>query len=74
MASISSQLVGEGYIQYGTMMKPRAIYSKCCESSPTGVAQGSPFAKGMNKATFASRPSQSETFSQFHIGKEPLHF
>jgi hypothetical protein len=33
----------EGYIQYDTMQKPRATYSKCWESSPIGVLEGPSF-------------------------------
>ena len=60
----------EGYIQYDTMRKPRATYSKCWESSPSGVLEGSSFGKGMNKSTTTSCPSQSATFSLFSIGAE----
>jgi len=60
----------KGYIQYDTMRKPRATYSKCWESSPIGVLEGSSFGKGMTKSTMTACPSQSATFSLFSIGAE----
>ena len=60
----------EGFIQYDTMRKPRASYSKCWESSPVGVVEGSSFGKGVNKSIMTACPSQSATFSLFCIGSE----
>jgi len=57
-------------IQYNTMRKPRATYSKLWESSPMGIAEGSSFSKGMNKSTLTSCPPQSDTLLLFSIGAE----
>ena len=57
-------------IQYDTMRKPRATHSKCYESSPQGVAEGSSFAKGIAKSTLTLCPTQSEWFSMFSLGAE----
>ena len=58
------------YVQFSTIRKLRATYSKNWESSPAGVLEGASFAKGVGRVRPTSCPSQSEWFSQFQRGME----
>ncbi|KAL7460179.1 hypothetical protein ACHAXS_000641 [Conticribra weissflogii] len=67
-------LTGKGrigkFIQFDTMRKVRATYSKSWDSSPDGVAEGSSFSKGTGKVRMTSCPTQSEWFADFLRGAE----
>ncbi len=39
----------ERHVQFSTVRRLRATYTKNCESSPIGVAEGASFAKGLGR-------------------------
>ena len=58
------------YVQFSTIRKLRATYTKNWESLPAGVLEGALFAKGVGWVRPTSCPSQSKWFSQFQQGLE----
>ena len=64
------RIKGEEFIQYDSARKPRSTFTKSWESSPEGIAEGSSFAKGMNKVTFTRCPTQSVFFGSASRGME----
>ena len=73
---LTKSLVAKGrlvdYVQFSTIRKLRATYTKNWESSPAGVLKGALFAKGVGRVRPTSCPSQSEWFYQFQRGMEYL--
>ena len=65
-----ARLPRKTHIQYDTMRKPRATFSKGYSSSPQGIAEGSSFGSGTVKSTLTKCPTQSEWFSNFSLGAE----
>ena len=64
------KIKGQRFIQYGTVRKARSTYTCGWESSPRGLAEGSSFSQGFNKATLTSCPTQQKWFSLFSLGME----
>ena len=64
------RLPGQKHIQYDSMRKPRATFSKGYETSPQGIAEGSSFGHGTIKSTLTHCPTQSMWFSTFSLGAE----
>ncbi len=58
------------YVQFSTIQKLCATYTKNWESLPAGVLEGASFARGVGRVRSTSCPSQSEWFSQFQRGME----
>jgi hypothetical protein len=49
----------QNHVQFSTLRRLCATYTKICESSPMGVAEGASFAKGLGKIRPTLCPSQS---------------
>jgi hypothetical protein len=60
----------ENHVQFATLRKLRATYTKNWESSPSGVKEGASFAKGAERIRPTSCPAQSEWFYDFLRGME----
>jgi hypothetical protein len=60
----------ERHVQFTTIRRLRATHTKNRESSPSGVAKGASFAKGLGQIRPTSCPSQSEWFYDFLRGME----
>jgi hypothetical protein len=58
------------HVQFATLRKLRATYTKNWESSPAGVKEGASFAKGAGRIRPTSCPAQSEWFYDFLRGME----
>ena len=58
------------HVQFATLHKLRATYTKNWESSPSGVKEGASFAKGAGRIRPTSCPAQSEWFYDFLRGME----
>ena len=58
------------HVQFATLRRLRATYTKNWESSPLGVAEGSSFSRGAGRVRPTSCPSQSEWFYDFLRGME----
>ena len=58
------------HVQFATLRRLRARYTKNWESSPLGVAEGSSFSRGAGRVRPTSCPSQSEWFYDFLRGME----
>ena len=58
------------HVQFATLRKLRATYTKNWESSPSGVKEGASFAKGAGRIRPTSCPAQSEWFYDFLRGME----
>lgn len=72
MRSVSAKgrINAEGFIQYDSVRKLRASFSKLWLSSPKGCSEGSAFFGSVTKYRFTSAPTQSEAFGDFLIGCE----
>ena len=58
------------HVQFATLRRLWATYTKNWESSPLGVAEGSSFSRGAGRVRPTSCPSQSEWFYDFLRGME----
>jgi hypothetical protein len=58
------------HVQFSTLRRLRATYTKNWESSPLGVAEGASFSRGFGRVRTTTCPSQSEWFSDFLRGME----
>ena len=58
------------HVQYATLRKMRATYTKNWESSPAGIREGAAFANGKYRVRQTSCPAQSEWFYDFSRGLE----
>ena len=58
------------HVQFSTLRRLRATYTKNWESSPMGVSEGASFAKGLGRIRPTSCPSQSKWFYNFLRGME----
>ena len=64
------RLKGEKFIQFDTMRRPRATFSRGWESSPAGIAEGATFTMGTARVTVTSCPTQQPWFGLFMRGAE----
>ena len=62
------RLKGEKFIQFDTMRRPRATFSRGWESSPAGIAEGATFTIGTARVTVTSCPTQQPWFGLFMRG------
>ncbi len=71
---LTKSLVAKGrlvdYVQFSTIRKFGATYTKNWELSPAGVLEAALFAKGVERVRPTSCPSQSEWFYQFQRGMD----
>ena len=58
------------HVQYDTVRKLRASYTKNYDSSPVGVSEGASFARGTSRVRPTSCPTQSEWMFDFLRGME----
>ena len=58
------------HVQYATLRKMRAMYTKNWESLPAGIREGAAFANGKYRVWQTSCPAQSEWFYDFSRGLE----
>ena len=64
------RLKGEKFIQFDSMRRPRATFSRGWESSPVGIAEGATFTMGTARVTVTSCPTQQPWFGLFMRGAE----
>ena len=60
----------EKHVQFSTLRRLRATYTKNWESSPLGVSEGASFAKGLGRIRATSCNTQSEWYYDFIRGME----
>lgn len=65
-----THLPGQDFIQFESMRKVRATFTRTWVSSPQGIAEGASFSSGKVKATWTSCPTEQEWFARFLRGSE----
>lgn len=65
-----ARVPGETHIQFESMRRVRATFTKTWISSPQGIAEGAAFSSGYVKSTLTSCPTEQELFSRFLRGCE----
>lgn len=66
----SPRLPGQSSIQFESMRRIRATFTKAWVSSPQGIAEGASFSSGMVRATWTTCPTEQEWFARFLRGSE----